>query len=150
MQCIAVAADLDLEALALRPEVPGGLEVLAAHEPGDRDPHDHLVAHERLPPEALPGHAPRFDLADRGVDGGGRDREVEGRAHLGADERADVHAVLLRGVDVAAHELELVVPQHALDRGSTDARRWPTGGRARPRSLLGRPGVRAKRLLPME
>jgi hypothetical protein len=80
-----VAGDLDLEALAARPEGPRWVEVLLAHQPVDRGGDDRLAVDQAFPSEPLRGHEPGRDRADGRVDGRGGDGDVVGGAQVGIE-----------------------------------------------------------------
>ena len=84
-EAVGIAGDLDLEALASGTELPGGVEVLLAHQPVDRGGDDRFAVDQSLPFEPLGRHRPRLDRADRRVDGRGGHRHLMGGAQRGPD-----------------------------------------------------------------
>ena len=87
-EAAGVAGDLDLEALPVRPEGPGGVEVLLTHQPVDRGGHHRLTVDGCLPGEPLRRHRPRLDRADGRVDRRRGHSHLVGRLQLGLDVEA--------------------------------------------------------------
>ena len=104
---VRFTADLDLEALALRAEIPGGVEVLLTHEPVDARGDDRRPVDEGAPVELARRDLARLDDADGRLDRLGGDGDLLHRLELGIDVEPHLrHDHPYRGLEARGQQVD--------------------------------------------